>query len=97
MDPCNCFRKEDLPRMRPMLEDIFARVGKQTVVAHAKDVNEGPDGTDLPAAGKGVLDYPLYLRLLAQLDRELYLVIEHLGYDDMARSRDFVLSQFDKI
>jgi len=97
MDPCNYFRKEDLPRMKPTLEDIFARVGRQTVVAHAKDVKESPDGTDLPASGKGVLDYPLYLRLLARLDRELYLVVEHLGYDDVARSRDFVLSQFDKI
>ena len=97
MDPCNYFRKEDLPRMKPMLEDIFARVGRQTVVAHAKDVKESAGGTDLPASGKGVLDYPLYLRLLALLDRELYLVVEHLGYDDVARSRDFVLSQFDKI
>jgi sugar phosphate isomerase/epimerase len=97
MDPCNYFRKEDLSQMRSMLEDIFRRVGKHTVLAHAKDVKEAADGTDLPAAGKGVLDYPLYLRLLAQLDRELYLAVEHLGLDDVARARDFVLSQFDKI
>ncbi len=97
MDPCNYFRKEDLPRMGPMLEDIFRRVGRHTVLAHAKDVKESPTGTDLPAAGKGVLDYPLYLRLLAQLDRPLYLALEHLTADDVARARDFVLSQFEKI
>jgi len=97
MDPCNYFRKEDLPRMKPMLEDIFRRVGKETVFAHAKDVKESPTGTDLPASGKGVLDYPLYLRLLAQLDREVYLAVEHLTLDDVARARDFVLGQFEKI
>ena len=99
MDPCNYFRKEDLPRMKPMLEDLFRRVGKQTVVAHAKDVKAAPtaDDTELPAAGKGVLDYPLYLRLLAGLDRELYLAVEHLTLDDVARARDYVLSQLDKV
>ncbi len=97
MDPCNYFRKEDLAQMRPMLRDIFRRVGKQTVLAHAKDVKAAADGTDLPASGKGVLDYPLYLRLLADLDREIYLAIEHLTLDDVPRSRDFVLSQFEKL
>jgi sugar phosphate isomerase/epimerase len=97
MDPCNFFRKEDLPRMKDLLEDIFRRVGRQTVLAHAKDVKGAADGTDLPAAGRGVLDYPLFLRLLAGLDRELYLAIEHLTFDDVARSRDYVLAQFEKI
>jgi sugar phosphate isomerase/epimerase len=98
MDPCNYFRKEDLPRMRPMLEDIFKRVGGQTVIAHAKDVKASADrGTDLPAAGLGVLDYPLFLRLLAGLDREMSLVIEHVKLEDVPRARDFVKSQFDRI
>jgi len=97
MDPCNYFRKEQLPQMQSVLRDIFRRVGKQTVLAHAKDVKASADGTDLPASGLGVLDYPLYLRLLAELDREMYLAIEHLTLDDMPRARDFVLSQFEKI
>ena len=97
MDPCNYFRKEELPRMRPMLEDMFRRLGPRIVVAHAKDVKASADGTDLPAAGLGVLDYPLYLRLLAQLDREMYLVIEHVGLKDVPRARDYVLAQFDRI
>jgi len=97
MDPCNYFRKEDLSQMALMLRDIFRRVGKQTVLAHAKDVKAAADGTDLPAAGKGVLDYPLFLRLLAGLDRELPLIIEHLTLDDVPRARDYVLSQFERI
>jgi sugar phosphate isomerase/epimerase len=99
MDPCNYFRKGDLGRMQPMLDDIFRRVGKQTVIAHAKDVKASAtaNDTELPAAGNGVMDYPLYLRLLAGLDRELYLAIEHLTLDEVPRTRDFVLSQIDKL
>lgn len=98
MDPCNYYRKDDLAKMQPMLDDMFKRVGKQTVLAHAKDVKAtaGAD-TDLPAAGLGVLDYPLYLRHLAELDRPLDLVIEHLAIQDVARAHDFVKSQFDKV
>jgi sugar phosphate isomerase/epimerase len=97
MDPCNYYRKEDLSRMDPMLEEMFRGLGNQIVLAHAKDVRASGDGTDLPAAGQGALDYPLFLRLLASLNRELYLVIEHLTLADVPRARDYVLSQFDKI
>jgi sugar phosphate isomerase/epimerase len=97
MDPCNYYRKDDLSRMDPMLEEMFRLLGKQIVLAHAKDVKASADGTDLPASGQGVLDYPLFLRLLAGLDRELYLIIEHLTLDDVPRARDYVLSQFEKI
>jgi sugar phosphate isomerase/epimerase len=99
MDPCNYFRKQDLPRMRPMLASMFRGLGEQIVIAHAKDVKASAVGEseDLPAAGLGVLDYLLYLRLLAQLDRPIPLVVEHLRRPDVARARDFVLGQMDKI
>lgn len=97
MDPCNYYRKDELSRMDPMLEEMFRRLGKKIVLAHAKDVKASADGTDLPAAGRGVLDYPLYLRLLAGLNREINLIVEHLTLDDVPRARDYVLSQFDKI
>ncbi|MBL7041432.1 MAG: sugar phosphate isomerase/epimerase [Pirellulaceae bacterium] len=97
MDPNNYLRKEDLPKMQPMLEEMFRRLGRHIVLAHAKDVKPVPEGTELPASGKGVLDYPLFLRLLAQLDRPLDLILEHLTLDDVPRARDFVLDQFDKI
>lgn len=93
MDPCNFLRKEDLPRMQPMLEEMFRRLGDKIVVAHAKDVKASDQGTDLPAAGLGVLDYPLYLRLLAGLPREVDLLLEHLALPDVPRARDYVRDQ----
>jgi len=97
MDPCNYFRKEDLVNQRALLQDMFRRLGKQIVIAHAKDVKAAAEGTDLPAAGRGVLDYPLYLSLLAGLKRELYFAVEHLTLDDVARARDFVLGEMDRL
>jgi sugar phosphate isomerase/epimerase len=96
MDPCNYFRDADLPRMKPMLQDIFKRVGSSTVLAHAKDVKAAPNGPDLPAAGLGQLDYPEYLRLLSGLHKDLFLVIEHLTLPDVPRARDYVKAQMAK-
>jgi sugar phosphate isomerase/epimerase len=97
MDPCNYFRKQDLPLMRPMLEAMFRRLGEHVVIAHAKDVKSSAESEDLPAAGLGALDYPLFLRLLAQLDRPIPLVVEHVRRPDVARARDFVLRQFERV
>jgi len=97
MDPANYFRQEDLPQMKSMLEEMFRRLGPHIAVAHAKDVKGAPNGPEHPAAGLGELDYPLYLRLLAELDRPLDLIFEHVAIDDVPRARDFVLDHFDKL
>ena len=93
MDPCNYYRREDLPRMAPMLRAMFEAVGDRIVVAHAKDLKASETGTDLPAAGLGVLDYPLFLQLLAGLNRPIDLILEHLARPDVPRARDFVRAQ----
>jgi sugar phosphate isomerase/epimerase len=97
MDPCNYFGPQDLTRVQPLLEEMFHKLGGQIVIAHAKDVKASPKGTDTPAAGTGVLDYPLFLRLLAQLDRPINLVIEHVALADVPRARDYVRSQMEKV
>jgi len=97
MDPSNYFRPEDLPRMKPMLEDMFRRLGPQIALAHAKDVRVTEKGQEHPAAGLGVLDYATYLELLAKLDRPIDLVLEHLTLDQMPKARDFVLGKMDKL
>jgi sugar phosphate isomerase/epimerase len=97
MDPCNYFRKEVLPRMKPILNAMFARLGDRISIAHAKDVRPAGADVDFPAAGQGVLDYPLYLRLLAGLDRPLLLAVEHLRRPEVPRVRDFVKAKFEEV
>ncbi len=93
MDPCNYYRKADLPRMQPILKEMFAKLADRIIIAHAKDVKAAAgDNTDLPAAGRGVMDYDLFLRLLKDLGRDMPLLIEHLTLDDVPRARDYVLS-----
>jgi sugar phosphate isomerase/epimerase len=63
IDPANIFHTGELPRMKEILEEAFALVGKDVVLAHAKDLDrDGEAGHK--AAGEGLLDYDLYLRLL---------------------------------
>lgn len=97
MDPCNYLRKEELPCQKAVLCDLFQRLGDQIVIAHAKDVRASSNGTELPAAGCGALDYPHYLKLLADLDHPFSLVLEHVEMHDVARARNFVIDQYAKL
>lgn len=63
MDPANLFHSGELPRMKEILEEAFALVGKDIVLAHAKDLDHDGDAGH-KAAGEGLLDYDQYLRLL---------------------------------
>jgi sugar phosphate isomerase/epimerase len=63
MDPANLFHAGELPRMREILDEAFALVGKDIVLAHAKDLDHDGDAGHKPA-GQGVLDYDRYVALL---------------------------------
>ena len=63
IDPANIFHAGELPRMREMLDEAFALVGKDIVMAHAKDLDHDGDAGH-KAAGQGKLDYDRYSSLL---------------------------------
>jgi len=63
IDPANIFHAGELPRMRELLDEAFALVGKDIALAHAKDLDHDGDAGHL-AAGQGKLDYDRYLSLL---------------------------------
>jgi len=50
----------------------------------------GAGGVELPAAGLGVLNYPLYVELLAKHHPNMPLIIEHLDEPDIPRAKGFV-------
>jgi sugar phosphate isomerase/epimerase len=63
MDAANIFHAGDLARMSEVLDQAFALIGKDIVLAHAKDLSrDGEAGHE--AAGRGKLDYDRYLSLL---------------------------------
>lgn len=67
IDPANIFHSGELPRMREILDGAFELLGKDIVLAHAKDLDHDGDAGHL-AAGHGKLDYDRYLTLLHASD-----------------------------
>lgn len=67
IDPANLFHAGELPRMQEILDEAFALVGKEMVLAHAKDLDRDGEAGHKPA-GQGVLDYDRYLALLRKYE-----------------------------
>jgi sugar phosphate isomerase/epimerase len=63
MDGANLFHKGELARQGEVLDQAFALIGKDIVMAHAKDVSHDGDAGHDPA-GHGKLDYERYLSLM---------------------------------
>jgi sugar phosphate isomerase/epimerase len=63
IDPANIFHAGELPRMNEILDEAFALLGKDIMLAHAKDLDRDGDAGH-KAAGQGKLDYDRYLGLL---------------------------------
>jgi sugar phosphate isomerase/epimerase len=63
MDAANLFHAGELPRMKEILDEAFALVGKDVILAHAKDLDRDGDAGHKPA-GHGKLDYDRYVSLL---------------------------------
>ncbi|MCB0085595.1 MAG: sugar phosphate isomerase/epimerase, partial [Caldilineaceae bacterium] len=65
IDGANIFHKGQLPHMTRVLTEAIELVGKDIVLAHAKDLDRDGDAGHL-AAGTGLLDFDLYLQLLRE-------------------------------
>lgn len=63
IDAANLFHAGELARMGEVLDESFALVGKDVVLAHAKDLSHDGDAGHEPA-GHGRLDYDRYVSLL---------------------------------
>jgi sugar phosphate isomerase/epimerase len=77
MDGANLFHAGELPRMREVLDQAFELLGKDIVLAHAKDLSrDGEAGHE--AAGTGLLDYGHYLSLLRRAGYDGPLILHGL-------------------
>lgn len=65
MDCANLFSPGTAHRemVKPVMENAFAQVGQEVILAHGKDIAEG-DGVNFAPTGKGIVDYDLFLSLL---------------------------------
>ena len=83
MDGANIFHAGELPRMPAVIEEAFALLGRDLCLAHGKDLDHDGDAGHL-AAGKGVLDFSLYLRLLGETGYAGAIILHGLKPGDAA-------------
>lgn len=77
IDGANLFHAGELPRMAAILDEAFALLGDDIVLAHAKDLDHDGEAGHLPA-GTGLLDYDHYLRLLKTCGYDGALILHSL-------------------
>lgn len=78
MDGANIFHKGELPHMTAILAEAFDLLGNDIALAHAKDLTEDGHAGNA-AAGTGLLDYDLYVRLLDDSGYKGALVLHGLS------------------
>ena len=89
MDGANLFRAGETARRRETLNDAFVLLGPIIAIAHAKDL--GPSAEHpFAAAGKGVLDFPYYLKLLKNSGYDGTLVMHGLEPEEVPESFAFL-------
>lgn len=95
MDGANLFHAGELPRMREILDEAFALLGGDIVLAHAKDLSRD-GGAGQEAAGTGLLDYERYLELLRGVGFRGPLILHSLAEEQVARSVAFLRAKLEK-
>jgi sugar phosphate isomerase/epimerase len=96
MDSANLFHAGDLARMRDVLDEAFALLGPDIVLAHAKDItHDGEAGH--AAAGTGRLDYDHYLALLRSAGYDGPLILHGLSEAQMDASVAFVRDKLARL
>ncbi len=95
MDGANLFHAGELPRMHEVLDGAFDLLGREIVLAHAKDLSrDGEAGHE--AAGTGLLDYDHYLGLLCRAGYDGPLILHGPREDQVGRSVAFLRGRLNK-
>jgi len=96
MDAANLFRQGELARMPAMLAEAFELLAEDIIIAHAKDLSrDGEAGYQ--AAGTGVLDYSLYLRLLRGIGYDGPLILHSLDEAQVGQAVAFLRGQLQEV
>jgi len=89
IDGANLFHRGELARMDEILREAFDLLGRDLILAHAKDLDrDGAAGNK--AAGRGVLNYDLYLRLLEHVHYSGPLILHGLEESEVPLSVSFL-------
>lgn len=92
MDGANLFTPARIDRMRETLDEAFALIGGDIVLAHAKDLGCSA-ALSFVAAGEGVLDFEHYIELLRRYRYDGPLIMHGLSEAQVPHSTRFLQRQ----
>ncbi len=87
MDGANLFHIEQISQMKEVLNEAFSLLGNDIVLAHAKDFDSN---LNFVAAGKGILDFDYYTKLLKKAGYTGPLVMHGLSEEEVPSSVEFL-------
>ncbi len=93
IDPANLIVPGDEYQMSQVLDEAFDLLGEYIVISHAKD--QGADDT-FHAAGGGILDYDLYVRLLRAAAFDGPLILHGLTEGQIDAALHFLRDKLQK-
>jgi sugar phosphate isomerase/epimerase len=96
LDPANLFHEGELARQSDILESAFELLGDDLALAHAKDLDSDGEAGTLPA-GRGLLDYDLYLTLLKKVGFDGPLILHGLKEPDVPACVKFLRAKLDEL
>lgn len=102
LDPCNIINcPERFYQNAAVINECFDKLGPHIVSCHAKDLTwdiEMNVHFREVCPGTGAIDYAVFLKRLAEMPREIPLMIEHLsGPDEYDQARKYILEQGEKL
>jgi sugar phosphate isomerase/epimerase len=81
LDPANSVTAENAGRQEEALAELFTLLGRDFVLAHAKDAHLENGASVFGPAGSGILPYGSYLALLEKAGYDGPLLLEYVGED----------------
>jgi sugar phosphate isomerase/epimerase len=90
MDAANLFQPGNVHAMRETMKEAFDLLGNDIVLAHAKDIQVKNNELEVVAAGKGILDYDVYVELLQEYSFNGALILHGLQEDEVETSIQFL-------
>lgn len=93
LDAPNLLPPERWDRQAEDIAEAVAVLAPYVAVVHLKDMRLRDGALDMPGPGQGVLDYGALLGALARAAVGAPLIVEHVGLDQAAAARQFVLGR----
>ena len=101
LDPVNMISLRNYFRTTELINECFDLLGENILAAHAKDTHILPNKMSAyiteVAAGKGQMDYELYLVRLSRLNYPRALHIEHIPEEEYPIAKKFLEETAEKV